>query len=251
MEKVMQKNIVPNEDINWSRVSLLIKIGIIGVLINLAGDMIVGWGVKNTALSGIEGQVAHYLKVSDARLFASAILGLIGVPLSGVGHIGIYKMIKPYSKKYARFYAVGIFGCFTFGGSGVHLNSLAAAFFYKYMTAASPETALAASIKFAYYFMVPLYVALLTCVIISVVTHIVVLVKGLTPYPRWCVVFTIPVGAALAGIIGAFGNYAPLNAISFAAVTFGNLWKQSGALLMLGKAKENYKKNSGFNPPCF
>ncbi|HQC54822.1 MAG TPA: hypothetical protein PKX91_03750 [Clostridia bacterium] len=237
MERKNEMNLA-GKGIDWSRIKLLLIIGIIGTLINLAGDMLVGWGVKDTSLSGIEGQISHYLKVSDGRLFASVILGLIGVPLSGVGHIGIYKLIRPYSKKYARLQGVGIFGCFTFGGSGVHASSLAAAFFYKYMTAVSPETALASSIKFAFYFMLPLYIALFTCMIISTCAQIIAYAKGYSPFPRWGWVFTLPIGAALASIVNVFGNYAIVNAIGMAAATFGNIWTISGALIMLGIARK-------------
>ncbi|NMA93163.1 MAG: hypothetical protein GX975_00720 [Clostridiales bacterium] len=236
----MKDRIELREDIDWGRVSLLLKIGIAGALINLAGDILVGWGVRNTAIAGFEGQIHHYLDVSDFRLFLSVILGMIGVPMSGVGHIGIYKLIKPYSLKYARLYGVGIFAAFTFGGSGVHASSLATAFFYKYMTAASPESALAASIKFASYFSLPFYIALIACVIISTCAHIGAIVKGFSPFPRWCWVFSIPVGAALISLVNIFGNHAIVNAINMGAATFGNLWKISGALLMLSKAKERY-----------
>ncbi len=236
----MKGRIEFKKKIDWSRVSLLLKIGIAGALINLAGDMLAGWGVRNTAITGFEGQIYHYLDVSDCRLFWSLILGMVGVPMSGVGHIGIYKLIKPYSRKYAHLYGVGIFAAFTFGGAGVHSSSLATAFFYKYMMAANPETALAASIKFASYFSLPFYIALIVCVIIATCAHIGAIVKGFSPFPRWGWVFSIPVGAILISFVNIFGNHALVNAINMGAATFGNLWKISGALLMLSKAKERY-----------
>lgn len=236
----MKDRIELREDIDWSRVSLLLKIGIAGALINLAGDMLVGWGVRNTTIPGFEGQIYHYLEISDFRLFLSVILGMVGVPMSGVGHIGIYKLIRPYSRKYARLYGVGIFAAFTFGGSGVHASSLATAFFYKYMTAASPQTALAASIKFASYFSLPFYIALIVCATIGTCAHIGAIVKGFSPFPRWAWIFSIPVGAALVSLVNIFGNHALVNAISMGAATFGNLWKMGGAFLMLNKAKERY-----------
>lgn len=123
----MKKRIKFKEDINWERVRLLLKIGIAGAVINFAGDFLSGWGVRNESLPGIEGMVSHYLLMSDRRIFWAAMLGLVGVPASGLGHIGIYKLIRPYSRKYARLYGLGIFACFTFGG-GVHMSSLATAF---------------------------------------------------------------------------------------------------------------------------
>lgn len=85
------------KDINRDRVCLLLKIGLIGALMNLMGDMLMGWSVRDTSLKGIEGMVSQYLTMPDSRMFWSAMLGLIGAPVSVLGHLGIYKLIRPYS----------------------------------------------------------------------------------------------------------------------------------------------------------
>ncbi len=41
----MKEAISYKEEIDWSRVSLLMKIGITGAIIILAGDLLMGWGV--------------------------------------------------------------------------------------------------------------------------------------------------------------------------------------------------------------
>ena len=106
----MQDEMKLNENINWNKVRLLLKIGIVGAIIILIGDFLMGWGVKDMNLSGIEQQVSQYLTVSDGRMFWSSLSGLIGVPIACVGHFGIYKLLKPYSQKYAKLYAIGILG---------------------------------------------------------------------------------------------------------------------------------------------
>ncbi|MGI5847692.1 MAG: DUF6796 family protein [Candidatus Cryptobacteroides sp.] len=208
-------------------------------LIILVGDFLMGWGVRNASLYGLEGQVSQYLTVSDGRMFWSSLLGLIGVPIACLGHFGVYKLLKPYSRKYAKLYLIGILGFLAFGGAGVHLSSVESAFFYKYMAAADPNSALAISMKFASYFLLPLYIALLTCWIIMVYAQIKAVAKGFSPYPRWCWVFSMPVGTLLASLVSVFGNHAIVNAIMVGAFSLGNIWALSGALLMLGKAKDN------------
>jgi len=242
-EEIMKNEIREKQNINWDRVRFLMKIGIIGAFINLAGDMLVGWGVRDTSLTGIEGLVSQYLTMSDSRLFCSAILGLIGAPVSVCGHVGIYKLIKPYSGKYAKMFGAGSLGLLVLGGSGVHMSSLAAAFFYKYITAASPETALASSIKFVCYFSLPLYIAFLVFWIIQTYAHIRAISGAFSPYPRWCWVFSMPVGALLFSVVSIFGNNEIVNAITLGALTLGNIWALGGSLFMLGKAKENWKKS--------
>ncbi len=220
------------EKINWGKVRLLLKIGILGAVIILIGDLLMGWGVKDMGLSGIEQQVSQYLTVSDGRMFWSSILGLIGVPIACVGHFGLYKTLKPYSRKYARLYLIGILGFLAFAGAGVHLSSVESAFFYKYMTAVSPETALATSIKFASYFLLPLYITLIFFWILVVYAHIKAVVKGFSPYPRWCWVFSMPVGTLLVSLVAIFGNHAIVNALMVGAFSFGNIWMLGGHLLM-------------------
>ncbi len=229
------------EDIDWDRIALFLKVGLIGAFIILAGDFLMGWGVRDESLSGIEGQVSQYLTLSDSRMFCSSSLGLIGVPLACLGGLGVYKLIKPYSQKYSKLYAIGILGFLAFGGAGVHLSSIESAFFYKYMTAANPSIALADSMKFSLYFLLPLYIALLSCWIIMVYAHIKAVANGLSPYPRWCWVFSMPVGTLLASLVSILGNYAVVNAIMLGAFSLGNIWALGGSLLMLGKAKENYE----------
>ena len=111
----MKEAISYKEEIDWSRVSLLMKIGITGAIIILAGDLLMGWGVRDVSLSGIERLVSQYLSISDRRMFWSSFLGLIGVPIAAIGHLGVYKLLKPYSKKYARLYAIGMLGFLLLG----------------------------------------------------------------------------------------------------------------------------------------
>lgn len=226
------------EYIDWDRVRLLMKIGIAGAFLNLLGDLIAGWGVRDTSLSGIEGMVSHYLSISDNRMFLSAMLGLVGAPISVFGHVGIYKLIRPYSRKYANLFRTGLLGLLVLGGPGVHMSSLASAFFYKHMTVAAPETALELSIKFVCYFCLPLYIAFIVFWLIHTFAHIRAVAGGFSPYPLWGCVFSIPVGGLLFSLAGLFGNYAIVNAIMVGALTLGNIWTLAGALFMLDKVKE-------------
>lgn len=240
----MKEAVQLTRDINWNRAGLLMKIGIVGAFLNLTGDMLAGWGVGDESLAGMERLLSQYLVLSDRRIFWSAMLGFVGVPVSAVGHLGIYSLIKPYSSQYAKLYAVGIFGCLTFGGSGVHMSSLASVFFYRNMTAVAPETALAASLKFAGYFSLPPCIALLICWMIHAYAHIRALATGSSPFPRCCWVFSTPIGTLFFSISIIFGNYAMANAIAVGAFTLGNIWMLAGHLLMLDRVKEELQKLS-------
>ena len=224
--------------IDRQRIALFLKIGILGAIVILAGDMLIGWGIKDTSLPGLEGQLSQYLTVPDRRMFWASVCGFTGVPLAVVGHYGIYKLLKPYSRKYARLYAVGIFGFLAFGGAGVHVSSVEAAFFYRYVTVAGLDTAFASTVKFAAYFLLPLYIILLTGWVIMVYAHIRAVAGGLSPYPRWGWVFSMPIGTLLFSLGGLFGNHALVNAIMVGTFSLGNIWSLAGHLWMLGKMKD-------------
>lgn len=234
----MKGKVLSKEDIDWRKAGLLLKIGVLGAFINLAGDMLVGWGVRDTSLGGIEGLVRQYITMSDEKMFWAALLGLVGAPVSVFGHFGIYKLLKPYSKKYSDLFGVGTLGCLILGGPGVHMSSVASAFFYKYMMASAPEVALTASIKFVSYFSLPLYIPFFVFLAIAVYAYIRAVTGGFSPYPRWGWVFSMPVGVLIFSLIGVFGNYAVVNAITMGALTLGNIWMLSGTLYLVNKAKE-------------
>ena len=230
--------------IDWNKIALFLKIGILGAFVILAGDLLMGWGVKDTSISGIEGQLSPYLTISDHRMFLASFFGLTGVPMAVVGHYGIYKLLKPYSQKYARLYGIGNVGFLIFGGAGVHVSSVEAAFFYKYMTKSSPDTVLGSTVKFALYFLLPLSVILITCWLLMIYAHIRAVLGGCSPYPRWCAVFSMLAGTLLFSMIGLFGNHKIVNALMVGAFSLGNIWTLSGHLLMLRKARENVKEES-------
>ena len=98
-----------DEKLNWDRISHLMKIGLIAGIMVLIGDMLLGWGVSDPALSGIARKLSAYDTLPDSRIFWPAFL----------------------------------------------------IFF-----------------------------------IVQSITHICAFVKGLTPYPRWCWIFCLPVGMA-------------------------------------------------------
>ena len=225
---------------DFKRIAFLLKIGILGAGIILAGDLLMGWGVKDPGLTGMEAQLSPYLAVSEGRMFWASVFGFSGVPIAVVGHYGIYQLLKPYSRRYALLYAIGILGFLTLGGAGVHVSSVEAAFFYQRMTAAAPGAALGPTLKFALYFLLPLYVTLITCWGIMVYGHLRAVLSSLSPFPRWGAVFSMPVGSLLFSLFGLFGNHALVNAILMGAFSLGNVWTLAGHLWLLRKIKQDH-----------
>ncbi|MBR0163201.1 MAG: hypothetical protein IJQ12_00840 [Lachnospiraceae bacterium] len=225
-------------ELDWPRIRHLMKLGLIAGCMNLAGDLLLGYGVSDPSQAGLAGMLSAYVRLSDARIFWSSFLGFIGIPLEGLCCFAIYRLIKPYSEKHAHLYRSGIIGYVAFAGCGVHVPCLASVFFYKYMMQASPETALDAAVRFGAFFLLPGMVAYSIFWFIQSVTHILAFSKGLTPYPKWCWIFCIPVGMVITSLFNLFGNQAWVNAITAGWISIGNIWMFGGLLFMMRKAEQ-------------
>lgn len=205
-------------------------IGLFGAFLTLAGDMILGWGVEDEALTGLARMLSAYTGTADGGIFAAALLGLFGITLEGLCYFGIYRLIAVRSPEYAHNYRAGIFGYVIFGGCGFHVPVCAMAFLAKH--------GLAEEIlwKYALYFVLPAFILFWIFFIVLVVVQIKAFVNGLTPYPKWCWVFCLPIGMAAAMLMNIFGNYPWVNAITCAWISVGNIWMFGGLLVMMQRA---------------
>ena len=118
------------QTVDWQRVAHLLKIGIFAAFAVLVGDMLLGWGISDPSVKELPAMFTRYLSVSDGRVFASALLGLIGIPVECLCWFAIYRMIQPYSERDAHAYRAGIIGCLAFGGCGVHVPCCAAVYLH-------------------------------------------------------------------------------------------------------------------------
>ena len=231
-------NIGIDESLDWPRIRRLIFIGIFAACMVLAGDMLLGWGIHDNTKPGMEGFLSAYLTLPDSRIFWSSFLGMVGIPLEALCYFSVYRLIAPNSRHYAHLYRTGILGTLAFAGCGVHVPCLACVFFYKYISAASPETAVRDSVRFGSYFLLPGMILFFIFWLILHIAQITAFVKGLTPYPKWCWIFCPAVGMALTMLLKFFPETPLRNALTAAWISIGNLWMFGGLLSRLKKEKK-------------
>ena len=154
-EKDSFNHIGISSELDMPRIRHLMKIGLFAGVMVLAGDMLLGYGASDTAVSNIPATFARYLSVSDGRIFWSAVLGLIGIPLECLCYFAVYRLIIRGSEAYAHTYRAGIIGCLIFGGCGVHVPCCAAVYFMKKIYGCSSDTGFEMTAKFLAYFLVP------------------------------------------------------------------------------------------------
>lgn len=217
-----------SRELDLPRIKKLLTIGLIASVLHFAGDMILGWGVEDEALEGILRKVSAYTGTSDGGILAAALLGLFGMTLEGLSYFGIYRMIAPYSPKYAHSYRAGIFGYLIFGVCGFHVPTCALVFLTKH---AGAELAL----RYAAYFVLPAFMLFWILFAVLQIAQIKAFARGQTPCPKWGWVFSLPVGMLIAILPAALGNLPFVNALSCAWIAFGNLWMFGGLLALLAR----------------
>ena len=226
-------NIGIDNTLDWKRIRKLFLIGLLGGCMTFIGDWLLGYGVYDESLTGLEKKLSQYLVLSDGKLFWSAFLGLIGISLEGLCYFGIYRLIASGSMKHAHIFRSGVFGYMLFAACGVHVPCLSTVFFYNHMMLASPENAYDLTIKFGVYFLLPAMILFLIFFFVMSSAQISAFAKGLTPYPKWCWIFSMPVGMAATMLLKFVGNHAVVNGLTAAWISIGNIWMFGGLLLTM------------------
>ena len=217
-----------NKTLNKARIRKLLSIGLIAAVLVLIGDMLLGWSVidENSDI----GVFSKFIGISDARIFWSALLGMIGIPLEGLCYFGIYRLIAYRSEKRAHSYRTGILGVLTFGGF-VHVMCCAAVYYLNRIYELKPEILETEVMQFAKYFLFPASIVFFIFFLVLNITQIAAFIKGETPCPKWCAVFNPAIGVIVIVLAKIIGNYPLVNALSTGWISIGGICTFGGLLL--------------------
>ena len=227
-----------NTSLDWPRIRHLLRLGVFASLTVLAGDMLLGWGVSDPSVTELPAFLTRYLSVSDGRIFFSALLGLVGIPVECLCWFAVYRMIRPYSEKEAHAFRAGILGCLAFGGCGVHVPCCMAVWLTKRFYADDPASVTWEMGRFIGWFLLPATILFLVFFLLSIIVQMRAFLRRHTPLPRRCWVFSLLFGLVFAVLIRLCGDHALTNALSTGWISIGNLWMTGGLLLTSKKVSE-------------
>ncbi len=222
---------------DWDRIKHLYKLGILASLLALiGGDMVLGWGTPDFSLTGMAQYFSRYSTVSDTRIFWSALFGMIGITIETMCFFSIYRVIAAVSEKYAHIYRAGLIGMLIFGPF-CHVMCCATIYYHNAVARIDSQAAVDEALQFAKLFLMPVTVIFFIFFMIMNIVQIMAFAKGRTPYPRWCVVFTMLTGIIDIVIMRMVGDYAWAYALSTGWLSVGSLITFSGLLLNVPKEK--------------
>lgn len=219
-----------SDPLDWPRIEHLLKLGMFAALMVLAGDMLLGWGVSDPKVTELPAMFTRYLSVSDGRIFASALLGLIGIPLECLCWFAVYRLIKPCSEKDAHTFRAGIIGCLAFGGCGVHVPCCMAVYLLKHYYADDPATVVQQLTPWLAWFLLPATVIFAVFFFVTAIVQLRAFRAGHTPLPRSCWVFSLLFGLVWMVLMRLLGDQGITNALATGWISIGNLWMLGGLL---------------------
>lgn len=224
-------------ELDIPRITHLMKLGVLFALVCIAADVILGYGSASESAQGLPPVFARYLDVSDGRIFASAVIGLIGIPVECLCYFSIYRLIAAGNKKYAHMYRSGIIGCLIFGDT-VHISCCVVAYFLKRAAMYDAENLFNEVLKFAAYFVLPATVLFIIFFAVLIISEIKAFAKGVTILPKKAWIFS-PLFGIIMVIILRLPNLAFTNALGTAWINLGNLWTFCGLLALMKKYGKN------------
>lgn len=217
-----------DSQLDWPRIRKLLGIGLFASILHLIADLLLGWGVQDTSLSGIERMFSAYGELGNSAICAAATIGMIAIILEGLSYFGVYRLMAAQSPKHAHQYRSGILGYLMFCPFGFHMIVC----IIVYLGRNGADAVLDSLER---YFFLPGYALFWIFFAILTITQISAFAKGKTPYPKWCWIFSILVGMAVTKLVGLFGNRPLVNAVDCAWIAVGNLWMFAGLLVMMKK----------------
>ena len=218
---------------DWPRIEHLLKLGIFAAVLVLIGDMLLGWGTSDPNVTELPPMFSRYLSVPDGRIFASALLGLIGIPIECLCWFAVYRMIQPYSEKDAHAYRAGIIGCLAFGGCGVHVPCCMAVYLLRHFYADDPASAVQQIMPWLVWFLLPATFIFMIFFSVTAIVQLRAFRSGHTPLPRRCCAFSLLFGLIWILVMRLCGDHCITNALATGWISIGNLWMMGGLLITM------------------
>ena len=214
------------------RAERFLKIGLFGVLLTLAGDLLIGAARFPDGANMIDGYFAIALAMPAWRPILGCLVGFAGICLEFCGLMTVYPLIREKMPRGGRFYRLSMYAYLAVAGGAVHLPCGAFMWIYKSVAGAAGQ-AVGREIAFKYllYFLLPVAAVFAVFFIGASIVQFIAFAKGRTPFPKWYCVFNLLLGKTVFNGVRRLGNTALINGIGTSNMSLGAIVMFTALLL--------------------
>ena len=218
------------------RAQRYLRLGVIGAVLTLIGDLLIGCVKFPDGADLIEGYLAAALILPAWRPVLGGFLGFLGISLECFGLMTVYPLLKLKMPRGAAFYKLSVFVYLAVAGGAVHLPCGVLLWLYRSVSAAAgQQAAFELALQYVLYFLLPVAALFFVFFFGSSIVQFIAIAKGATPLPRWYCVFNLVIFMGVFNSIRRVGNYAIVNGI-------GTSNKSLGALVMFLALMVGFRK---------
>ena len=209
-----------------------LKIGLVGALLTLVGDLLIGAAKFPDGANMIDGYFAIALAMPAWRPILGGLIGFVGICLEYCGLMTIYPLIREKMPRGGRFYKLAMYVYLAVGGGAVHLPCGTFMWIYKAVTGAAGEAVgRDIAIKYLLYFLLPVTVVFAVFFVGAGIVQFIAFAKGRTPFPVWYCAFNLMIGKAVFNGVRRLGNTALINGIGTSNMSLGAIVMFTALLL--------------------
>jgi hypothetical protein len=201
-----------------------IYVGIIGAILTIIGDFLL-LGVDSKTSGG--GLFDKYLdiasKISYTRIGLAGFFGYLGIPLTAIGFLALYQMIKDKESSLAKVYKWSMIISFVALGGGVHIICCYLVAGMKMNIEAGTADVVSAVINQQAGFLVPSVIVFFAVYLVACISMIVLIAKGKTILPKWMWILNPLVMKIVINALGKLGTSAFFNGLACSNMSLGAL----------------------------
>jgi hypothetical protein len=202
----------------------LTYIGMIGAILTIVGDFLL-LGVDSSTSSG--GLFDKYLdiasKISYTRIGLAGFFGYLGIPLTAIGFLALYRMVKEKESCLAKVYKWSMILCFAALGGGIHIICCYLVAGMKMNIEAGTADIVSAVIAQQAGFLVPSCIVFFVVYFVACISMIVLIAKGKTILPKWMWILNPFVMKIVINALGRLGTSAFFNGLACSNMSLGAL----------------------------
>jgi hypothetical protein len=202
----------------------LLYVGMTGAILTIIGDFLL-LGVDSTAGGG--GLFDKYLeiasKISYTRIGLAGFFGFLGIPLTAIGFLALYRMTTENKSRLANVYQLSILLSFGALGGGFHLICCYLVAGMKMNLEIGTADVVRAVFDQQAGFLVPSFLLFFAVYAVACISMIVLIASGRTSLPKWMGILNPIVMKLAINSLGRLGTSAFWNGIACSNMSLGAL----------------------------